>query len=119
MTDSLYMPLLERVQHLQGVDSAGLMSEVPLGNTFIMHLALAGEDQVELKPSRRISRRFSVSDGCRAVLFPQDTANAQSVIVVNPAYAADHSPDPHNPLAILGHKVLSLIKGGPQIRSSA
>jgi predicted permease len=41
MTDSLYMPLLDRVQHLQGVASAGLMTEVPLAKTFVLHLELA------------------------------------------------------------------------------
>jgi hypothetical protein len=33
---TLYQPLLERVQHLPGVQSAALMTEVPLGKTFNM-----------------------------------------------------------------------------------
>ena len=33
---ALYQPLLERVQHLPGVQSAALMTEVPLGKTFNM-----------------------------------------------------------------------------------
>src|SRR6185437_8885023 len=40
MTTDLYEPLLERVQHLHGVDSAGLMTQVPLGETFRMWLRM-------------------------------------------------------------------------------
>jgi hypothetical protein len=47
---------------------------------------------------------------------PLDTATSEPVIVVNKAYALEHSPDPHNPLAILGYNLLSLRKGFPQMR---
>ena len=40
MTNNLYLPLLERVKHLPGVQAAGLMTEVPLGGTFNIHLGL-------------------------------------------------------------------------------
>src|SRR6185437_13157060 len=40
MTTDLYEPLLERVQHLHGVDSAGLMTQVPLAETFRMWLRM-------------------------------------------------------------------------------
>ncbi len=40
MTERLYQPLLEHAQRLHGVESAGLMSQVPLGNTFVLHLQL-------------------------------------------------------------------------------
>ena len=43
MTRALYQPLLERVQHLPGVQSATLMTEVPLGQTFHMRLTLQGK----------------------------------------------------------------------------
>ena len=37
---SLYQPLLQRTQQLHGVDAAGLISEVPLGQTFNIMLTL-------------------------------------------------------------------------------
>src|SRR5262249_40112152 len=40
MTNNLYLPLLERAKHLPGVQAAGLMTEVPLGGTFNIHLEL-------------------------------------------------------------------------------
>ena len=42
MTTELYQPLLERVQHLPGVQAATLITEVPLGQTFHMVLSLVG-----------------------------------------------------------------------------
>ena len=43
MTTELYQPMLERVQHLPGVQAATLMTEVPLGQTFRMLLVLDWE----------------------------------------------------------------------------
>lgn len=43
MTTELYEPLLERVQHLPGVQAATLITEVPLGQTFRMQLSLVGK----------------------------------------------------------------------------
>ncbi len=43
LTTELYQPLLERVQHLPGVQAATLITEVPLGQTFHSVLALNGK----------------------------------------------------------------------------
>ncbi len=58
MTTDLYEPLLERVQHLPGVQAATLITEVPLGQTFRMQLSLTGRvtalTGVGMTPSCRI-----------------------------------------------------------------
>jgi len=120
LTDSLYMPLLDRVQHLHGVERAALMNEVPLGKTYVVHLELAMNGQTThafmkaVSPDLQKVFAFRMAGG--RFFGPQDTATSQPVIVVNMAYASEHTPDPHNPLAILGYNLLSLRKGGPQMR---
>ena len=120
MTDTLYMPLLDRVQHLHGVESAGLMSEVPLGKTFVVHLELAMHGKTTHAFMKAVSpdlqKVFAFRMAAGRFFGPQDTATSAPVIVVNKAYALEHSPDPHNPLAILGYNLLSLRKGFPQMR---
>ncbi len=120
LTDALYMPLLDRVEHLHGVESAGLMTEVPLGKTFVVHLELAMHGNTTHAFMKAVSPDLQKVFGFRMAagrfFGPQDTATSQPVIVVNKAYAEEHSPDPHNPLAILGHNLLSLRKGFPQMR---
>jgi len=119
MATSLYMPLLDRVQHMHGVEYAGLMSEVPLAKTFVVHLELAMNGRTThaylktVTPDVQKILGFHMAAG--RFFSAQDDATSQPVLVVNMAYAVEHSPDPHNPLAILGYKVLSLIKGGPQM----
>ena len=119
LTDALYMPLLPR-EHLHGVESAGLMTEVPLGKTFVVHLELAMHGNTTHAFMKAVSPDLQKVFGFRMAagrfFGPQDTAASQPVIVVNKAYAEEHSPDPHNPLAILGHNLLSLRKGFPQMR---
>jgi hypothetical protein len=44
MMKELYQPLLERVQHLHGVESATLLTEVPLGKTFNIMLTFGDAD---------------------------------------------------------------------------
>jgi len=115
MTDTLYLPLLDRVQHLHGVDSAGLMTEVPLAKTFVVHLELAMHGKTTQAFMKTVSpdlqKVFGFHMAAGRFFGPQDTATSQPVIVVNMAYAREHSPDPHNPAAILGYQLLNLHKG--------
>jgi predicted permease len=115
MTDSLYMPLLDRVQHLHGVQSAGLMTEVPLAKTFVVHLELAMNGKTTHAFMKTVSpdlqKVFGFHMAAGRFFGPQDTATSQPVIVVNMAYAREHSPDPHNPSGILGYQLLNLRKG--------
>ena len=115
MTDRLYQPLLEHAQRLHGVDSAGLMSEVPLGNTFVLHL------QMQMNGYRIVAFMKAVSPEIQKVFAfrmaagrffgPEDTATSEPVIVVNQAFAHQYSPNEHDPKAILGERLLGPKKG--------
>jgi hypothetical protein len=106
MTETLYRPLLERAQHLHGVGAAGLISEVPLGKTFVLHL------EMKLSTSTIVAFMKAVSPETQTVFGfqmaagrffgPEDTANSEPVVVVNEAFARLYSPDKHNPAAVLG-----------------
>ena len=117
MTETLYLPLLDRVQHLHEVESAGLMTEVPLAKTFVVHLELAMNGRTSHAYMKAVSpdlqRVFGFRMAAGRFFGRQDKATSQPVLVVNRAYAEQHSPDPHNPSAILGYKVLSLRKNAP------
>jgi predicted permease len=115
MTDRLYQPLLEHARRLHGVDSAGLMSEVPLGNTFVLHL------QMQMNGYRIVAFMKAVTPEIQKVFAfrmaagrffgPEDTATSEPVIVVNQAFAHQYSPNEHDPKAILGERLLGAKKG--------
>jgi predicted permease len=110
----LYEPLLDRVQHLHGVEAAGFMSEVPLAQSFNIKLTLAmnGQSSIAiLKPvSPDIRRIFGFKMVAGRFFDDQDTATSQPVVVVNLAYARLHSPNPHDPAAIVGQRFMNLRK---------
>ena len=111
----LYDPLLDRVQHLPGVDAAGFMSEVPLGQSFSIKLTLAmnGRSSIALlKPvTPQIGRVFGFKTVAGRYFTEQDTATSQPVAVVNMAYARLHSPNPNDPTAIVGQRFMNMRKG--------
>ena len=113
----LYQPLLDRVQHLNGVEAAGLMSEVPLAQSFSIKLTLAmnGQSSIAiLKPvSPDIRRIFGFKMVAGRFFDDQDTVTSQPVVVVNLAYARLHSPNPYDPTAILGQRFMNLRKDTP------
>jgi predicted permease len=106
MTQRLYQPLLEHAQRLHGVESAGLMNEVPLGKTFVLHL------QMQMNGYRIVAFMKAVSPEIQKVFAfrmaagrffgPGDTATSAPAIVVNQAFARQYSPNEHDPKAILG-----------------
>jgi predicted permease len=117
MTEALYGPLLERVQHVNGVQSAGLISVVPLNTTRVLHLV------VQVNGSKIIAYMKAVSPEAQKVFGfrmaagryfgPQDTAGSEPVLVVNQAFARAYSPDKQNPSAIVGQQMMSLKKNAP------
>jgi predicted permease len=117
MTQTLYGPMLERAQGLRGVESAGLVSEVPLSKSRVVHL------EMRLNGSRIIALMKAVSPEMQHVLQfhmaagrffnSEDRATSQPVVVVNQAFARLYAPDKHEPSAILGAHLLDIGKNKP------
>jgi predicted permease len=111
LTADLYEPLLERVKPLHGVESAGLMSEVPLGNTFqiILSLSMNGNSVgAALKvASPGAEKVFGFPMVAGRYFDDSDTPTSEPVMVVNKAFAQAFSPDQHDAKAILGQKLLA------------
>jgi predicted permease len=109
VTADLYEPLLERVQHLHGVESAGLISEVPLGDTWTIGVGLWTNGQtvtVRFKAaSPGVQRVFAFPMAAGRYFNDTDGPTSQPVVVVNEAFARAFSPDRHNPAAILGQEM--------------
>jgi predicted permease len=122
LTRDLYQPLLERIQHLPGVQSATLMTEVPLGQTFHMRLTLQGkeygghhsQDDLLTTNFRAVSPEtqqvFGLNMLAGRYFSNADTAGSQPVAVVNRAFARLYAPDPQNPRSVLGMELLNLRK---------
>ncbi|MGH9606594.1 MAG: ADOP family duplicated permease [Terracidiphilus sp.] len=110
LTAELYEPVLERVQHLHGVESAGLTTGVPLGDTFNMEVLmyLKGRTVTALMKATTpgVEKVFGFPMAAGRFFNTEDTANSQPVVVVNEAFAREYSPDKHNPAAILGRKLM-------------
>ena len=116
MTTDFYEPLLERVQHLPGVQAAGLITEVPLGKTFWVQLTLKTKD------SKNVNALFKgVSPGIQQVygfkmlrgryFNAGDTPSSEPVVVVNRAFAQEYSPRQQDPGKALGKQLLGLKPG--------
>jgi predicted permease len=119
----LYQPLLERVQHMPGVQSAALMSEVPLGRTFNIVFSL-GDGRGSAIDVRRGKIRAQASavtpDKQKVFQFPMlrgrffndgDTATSTPVAVVNRAFVREYEGEDGDPGKILGTPLLSFRKG--------
>jgi predicted permease len=117
MTQALYEPMLEQVQHLHGVESAGLVSEVPLSQTRAMRLEYRMNGVPIVALIKAVSPGLQQVFGFRMAggrfFGPQDTATSQPVVVVNQAFARLYAPDKHDPAAILETKLLDLKKNAP------
>jgi predicted permease len=125
MTTELYQPMLERVQHLPGVQAATLMTDVPLGQNFRLLLSLIGKgygshrsenDPITsnfraVSPEAQQVFGFHVTSG--RYFDRQDTAGSQPVAVVNPAFARLYAPDQQNPSSLLGMHLLNMRKDQP------
>jgi predicted permease len=115
----LYQPLLDRVQHLPGVEAAGYMSEVPLGQSFNLGLQvnMDGRNVVGmLKPvSPDIQKIFDFRMLAGRFFNEHDTSNSQPVVVVNRAFARLYAPDKHDPAALIGTQLMNLRKNSKAV----
>jgi len=114
LTQELYLPLLDRTQHLHGVEAAGLISEVPLGHTFHVTLSLlmnGGGVVSELKAvSPGIQRIFAFKMLAGRFFNNLDTPSSAPVVVVNPAFAREYAPKKGDPSSLIGMEMWSMRK---------
>lgn len=117
VSETLYKPLLERTQHLHGVEQAGMMTEVPLGQTFGIMLSLrmnGHEVYAGLKmASPDIQKIFAMKMLAGRFFSEQDTPTSQGAAVVNPAFARVYAPNKHDWNSLLGMTVWNLTKDRP------
>jgi predicted permease len=111
MTETLYEPLLERLQNLHGTRAAGLISEVPLGQTYEFKITLRTNGEAIPTYFKAVSPSLQKVFGLKMVagrfFDGGDTPNSQTAVVVNQAFARLYSPDKHDPKAILGTKLFN------------
>lgn len=117
ITTSLYKPLLDRVEHMPGVDSAGLMTDVPLSHFFMMQLDIyRGDGQKPLDaffkaatPSLQNVFGFHMLAG--RYFNAQDTASTPQVAVVNESFAHVFNPAQQDLTKVLGKKLMGSERG--------
>lgn len=117
VTTSLYQPLLERTEQLHGVEKAGLMSEVPLGQTLGIMLSLRINGNMIFSSLKMTSPDIQQIFGMKMVagryFTHDDTPTSEGVAVVNPAFAREYAPDKHDWKSVLGLTVWNLRKNVP------
>jgi predicted permease len=117
-TRSLYRPLLERVQHMNGVQAASLTTVIPLRKTFDSRITFALTRSLQPKAPAEVIQAKLMAAGpeLQDVLGfhmhqgrffnEQDTADSAPVAVVNRAFAQWYGPDGN----IIGHFKVGLTK---------
>ena len=115
----LYAPLLERVQHLPGVESASLTTEVPLGKTFqtIFTFGDNGKSAADLRRSKMLVQARAVTPETQKVFqfrmlkgrfFNEgDTATSQPVVVVNREFLREYEGEDSEPGKFVGTPLMS------------
>ncbi len=114
MLTDLYQPLLERAEHMPGVQDAALMTEVPLGKTFSMIYTFSADGntasdvrQRELKSqfravSPQMQRVFDFRMARGRFFNAGDTPNSPPVVVVNRAFVRAFTGQDGDPGKFLG-----------------
>ncbi|HMF52896.1 MAG TPA: FtsX-like permease family protein, partial [Edaphobacter sp.] len=123
---NLYTPLLERVKTVPGVETATLMTEVPLGKTYQMLFSFGTEgNSADAIKKRDLQAQFRAvgPDAQRVFGFRMfkgrffnegDTPASQAVMVVNRAFVKEYSLS-NDPDKIIGQRLLNLEKDKPAI----
>ena len=119
----LYGPLLERVQHLPGVESASLMTEVPLGKTFHMVFSFGddGKSAADIRRSKiRAQARAVTPDVQKVFQFrmlkgrffnKEDTATSLPVVIVNREFIREYQGEDSDPGKFLGTLLMNIRDG--------
>ena len=118
MLTDLYQPLLDRAQHLPGVQSAALMTEVPLGHTFSMIYTFAanGNTASDARQRETKSQFRAATPGMQQVFGfgmatgrffnATDTPNSPPVVVVNRAFVRSFTGQ-DDPAKIIGSPLVN------------
>jgi predicted permease len=127
MTTALYQPLVDRVKHLPDVESATLLTEVPLGKTsqMIFTFDASGNSSSAIRRRAMQAQFRAVGPEMQKVFgfrmlhgrfFNQgDTASSQAVVVVNRAFVREYYGDDRDPGKILGQSLFGFEKGRPAV----
>jgi predicted permease len=119
----LYAPLLERVQHLPGVESASLMTEVPLGKNFRMVFTFGddGKSAADIRRSKMSVQARAVTPEIQKVFqfrmlkgrffYEGDTATSLPVVVVNREFVREYEGEGSDPGKFLGTPLMNMRKG--------
>jgi predicted permease len=122
MNTELYQPLLDRVKALPGVESATLLTEVPLGKTFQMMFSFNEDGNSAAAIRRRaLAAQFRVVGPEMQRVFgfrmlrgrffdDRDTPTSQAAVVVNRAFVRAYYGDERDPGKILGEQLVSFDK---------
>jgi predicted permease len=122
MTTELYQPLVDRVNHMPGVQAASLMNAVPLGNTFKMQFTfgVAGNSAADVRRRDLVAQFRAVGPEMQRVFGfrmlkgrffnEEDTASTQPVAVVNRAFVKAYFGGDENPQKIIGENLFSFSK---------
>jgi predicted permease len=122
MNTELYQPLLDRVKAFPGVESATLLTEVPLGHTFSMMFSFRADgNSADAIRRRALEAQFRVVGPEMQRVFgfkmlrgrffnEQDTPTSEAVVVVNRAFVRAFYGDDRDPGKILGEQLLSFDK---------
>jgi predicted permease len=122
MTTKLYQPLVDRTNRMPGVQSASLMTAVPLGTTFKMQFSFnaAGNSAAEVRRRELVSQFRAVGPEMQRVFgfrmlkgrfFNEaDTASSQTVVVVNRAFAKQYLGTDNDLGKVLGEVLFNFTK---------
>jgi predicted permease len=122
MTTELYQPLVDRANHLPGVQAATLMNAVPLENTFKMQFTfgVAGNSAADVRRRDLVAQFRAVGPEMQRVFAFQmlkgrffneeDTASTQPVAVVNRAFVKAYFGGNEPPEKILGENLFAYSK---------
>lgn len=122
MRTELYQPLVDRAKHLPGVQSAALMTEVPLGKTFkmVFSFGVSGHSAADMRRRdmraqfRAVGPEMQEVFGFRMLkgrfFNESDTATSQGVVLVNRAFVRQYFGDDRDLGAILGESLIPLDK---------
>jgi predicted permease len=123
----LYQPLLERVQHMPGVQSAALMTEVPLNRAlkFTFSFGDGNGSAADVRRGKIRARASAVTPDIQKVFrFSMlrgrffndgDTTTSTQAVVVNREFVREYEGDDGDPGKILGTQLMSFRKGKPSV----